>query len=364
MASQTFVGTEQNDRSHLSFAGAIIWAAIALLAGWHRARFGLIELLFLFAPLVVVPLGLQLVQVFAAYPDSRFAKALGIAQLPATLAASLAFWFAPGRNAGAVSSIWLLYCVLLGYERLRQSLKAEHTSFSWLLNIAYLDLIVGAAWLVISRSGLRPFGFQEPIILLTAIHFHYSGFATVLIASATLREFERRRIDLIGLHQLVWLIALLPYALAAGFVFSPWLRMISTIALSTSVTALAIISWWLAGDMRSQPARIYLRSAGITAAIAFSLAGLYAFSEFFGKDWITIPAMANSHGVLNALGFVQMSMLGWLIEYHHTDAVGTTKPKEFLARNRRRPEGFAVLPNIPAGGHSVPEFVARDFYDR
>jgi len=53
--------------------------------------------------------------------------------------------------------------------------------------MARIDLAVGGAWLVASRLGMRPMGIQEPIVLLTAVHFHYAGFATATIAAATLR---------------------------------------------------------------------------------------------------------------------------------------------------------------------------------
>src|SRR5262249_46384444 len=46
----------------------------------------------------------------------------------------------------------------------------------------------------------------------------------------------------------------------------------------------------------------------------FPLAGLYAFSEYRHRDWITLPAMANSHGLLNGMGFVLLGLLGWVLE--------------------------------------------------
>jgi len=42
--------------------GSLLWASLAAAAGCGRGPLGIIELLFLFAPLVVVPLGLALAQ--------------------------------------------------------------------------------------------------------------------------------------------------------------------------------------------------------------------------------------------------------------------------------------------------------------
>ncbi len=240
-----------------------------------------------------------------------------------------------------------------------------------ILNIAYADLVLGAAWLVLSRAGFRPMGFQEPIILLTAVHFHYSGFATALIASATLREFEIRQLRMPGLPTLIWLIALLPFVLAAGFVFSPALRFVAAISLSACVTALALISGWMTGDWKSTPATVYLRVGTCAAMGAFSLAGLYAVSEYFKRDWITIPGMANSHGLLNGLGFVLLSLLAWLMELNQRAAVenvrGTqsefnrspsTQPSIVFARSAANTNRRDVR-RVPR-----PDFIARDFYDR
>jgi len=175
-----------------------------------------------------------------------------------------------------------------------------------------------------------------------------------------------------GLYRLVWLVALLPFALAAGYVFSPGLRFLAAISLSVSVTALALILWWLAGDW-SSPAKIYLRLATLAAVGAFSLAGLYAINEYFHQDWITIPGMANSHGLLNGLGFVLLGTLGWLLELAGriaSESVGVDKLK---AKPVHRPGPSAVFARAGSNlagaqrdrrGASAPEFLARDFYDR
>ena len=221
MSSRVFVTTQKQTawNSILSLCGAAMWATFATLAGLGRARFGIIELLFLLAPLVIVPLGMELTGRLTGTFDPF--DAVRIFQVPATLAVAVAFWLPPGRTAAILSAPWLLQCVLMAGRRLLEWWRQERTAESMILNIAYVDLVLGSAWLVLSRAGFRPMGFQEPIILLTAVHFHYSGFATALIATATLREFESRGLRMPGLPALIWLVALLPFVLAAGFVFSP-----------------------------------------------------------------------------------------------------------------------------------------------
>jgi hypothetical protein len=47
------------------------------------------------------------------------------------------------------------------------------------------------------------------------------------------------------------------------------------------------------------------------------LAAMYAVADFAGSDVLTIPQMARTHGVLNAVGFCMAGLLGWLVEYSH-----------------------------------------------
>jgi hypothetical protein len=346
-----------------------VWAALATLAGVGRARFGIIELLFLFAALVIVPLGLALIA--RRTGASEHVDAACILQIPATLGVALAFWLPPGRTAAILSTLWLLQSVLLAGRRFLEWRHEEHTAVSPILNLAHFDLVLGAAWLVLSRAGLRPMGFQEPIILLTAVHFHYSGFATALIASTTLREFDARNLRMPGLASLIWLIVLLPLVLAAGFVFSPALRFVAAITLSACVTALALASWWMAGNWQSKPARIHLRIGACAALGAFSFAGIYAVSEYFHTDWITIPAMANSHGLLNGLGFVLLTLLAWLMELDQRAVVEKVSVWQSQPNRTRSPQPSIVFARSAANANTrdlrqapAPDFIARDFYDR
>ena len=373
MSSQVFVSSQKPSpwNSILSLSGAALWTVFATLAGFGRARFGLIELLFLFAPLVIVPLAMELTSRLTG-ASKRF-DAVRILQLPAGLAVAVAFWFPPGRTAATLSVLWLLQCSLMAGGRFVEWWRAERTAESLILNIAHADLVLGAAWLVLSRAGFRPMGFQEPIVLLTAVHFHYSGFATALIAAATLREFESRELHMPGLPALIWLIALLPFVLAVGFVFSPVLRFVTAISLSACVTALALISWWRAGDWKSTPATVYMRIGTCAAMGAFSLAGLYAVSEYFKRDWITVLGMANSHGILNGLGFVLLSILAWLMELDQRgagDEMGASGRK--VNRVPRSRPSIVLTPSAANAAHARgsdlrathPDFVAREFYDR
>ena len=305
--------------------GAAGWAAMAVLTRMRIARIGQIELLFLFGLLVIVPLGIELMRDLGETGKTiELTRAL---QPLGALFAVGSMWMAPGRKAGLVASGWLLICILIaidGAEELFSVCRACGSLFRLrhpdcvrvVMSIARIDLAVGGAWLVASRLGMRPLGIQEPIGLLTAVHFHFAGFATATIAAMTLRFRELRfqeRADR-WLRSLAIAIALLPYVIAIGFVTSHSMKMAAAVAFSACVAALAVFLRTCGKRAENTAARLLLQiSAGsIFAGMIFSTA--YAIADFVGSEALTIPEMARTHGLLNAFGFCLAGLLGWLIE--------------------------------------------------
>ena len=298
--------------------GAAAWAGLAVLARAGFARIGGIELMFLFAPLVVVPLGMEL--------GSRLGASGGLAEVarrmqPLGAGLTVASMMLPvGRVAGLVAAGWLAVCVLTAGDGV-----ATLISSSWqdtgrsaratraALAIARVDLAVGGAWLVASRLGMRPMGIQEPIGLLTAVHFHYAGFATATIAAATLSWAEQDAPQR-WLRLVVMAVLGLPFLVAAGFVISPVLKMIAGVLFSASVALLAFALLLGLKRFTHSTARLLLRvaSGAVLAGMVFS--GVYAIADFAGSDALPIPQMARTHGILNGVGFCLPGLLGWLIE--------------------------------------------------
>ena len=183
-----------------------------------------------------------------------------------------------------------------------------------------MDLAVGGAWLVASRLGMRPMGIQEPIGLLTAVHFHFAGFATTMIGAATLR-FAGRRGEHKWLRRLVLMVAVLPVVVAAGFVISPVLKMGAAVLFSMGVAALAIALRAHGRRAENATARTLLQVAAAAIFAGMLLSGAYAVADYMGSDALTIPEMARTHGILNAVGFCLAGLLGWLVENSTCTAV-------------------------------------------
>ena len=309
-----------------TISGAAVWAGLAVLARVGAARIGAIELLFLFAPLVIVPLGLELGRRIGG--SNRLAEIAYRKQPVGAALAVWAMWLPPGRVAGIVAGGWFVVCLLMAGAgvidllllasrleagRTARSTPARSTLSRVALGVARIDLAIGGAWLVASRLGMRPMGIQEPIGLLTAVHFHFAGFATATIAAATLRFAEgqgRWR----ALRWVVPFVIAMPFLVAAGFVFSPALKMGAGIAFSASVMALAIIVRACSLRMQNTVARRMLQFASAAVFAGMVLSTAYAVTDFRGSDLLPIPQMARTHGVLNAVGFCMMGLLGWLVE--------------------------------------------------
>jgi hypothetical protein len=312
---------------------------MAVLARMGIARVGAIELLFLFAPLVIAPLGMELLRAIGGTdPFDQLARRLQ--PLGAALAV-VAIWLPPGRPAGLFALGWVVVCALMagsGLVDLARALWSDagggaRATFV-VMDLGRMDLAVGGAWLVASRLGMRPMGIQEPIGLLTAVHFHFAGFATALIAAATLR-FAERRGEHKWLRRLVLMVAGLPVVVAAGFVISPVLKMSAAVLFSASVAGLAIGLRHYGRRVEDATARVLLQVAAGAIFAGMMLSGAYAVADYLGSDVLTIPEMARTHGILNAIGFCLAGLLGWLVENSTHPTV--TEVRSFQTEVEREP---------------------------
>ncbi len=310
-------------------AGAAVWAGIAVLARVGIARLGAIELLFLFAPLVIVPLGIELGRVLGG--AGRLEELARRLQPVGAALAVVAMWLPVGPRAGIAAMGWMTICVLMagsGFVGLVRALWGDADggprATRFVLAIARIDLVVGGVWLVASRLGMRPMGIQEPIGLLTAVHFHFAGFATAMIAGATLQFAERRgeyRWEYRWVKPVVLMVAGLPIVVAAGFVISPTMKVAAAILFSASVAVLAVAVRACGRKVEDPTARILLQVAAAAVFVGMVLSGVYAVADYLGSDALTIPQMARTHAILNGLGFCLVGLLGWLVDSSAQDTV-------------------------------------------
>ena len=101
---------------------------------------------------------------------------------------------------------------------------------------------VGGVWLFLCRLGARPLGFGVAIVLLTAVHFHYSGFAAPILVGMTGRQIAES--DPSSWHTfraLAIAVILGTPLLAAGITFSRTLETLAAFLLAGGLFALSFV---------------------------------------------------------------------------------------------------------------------------
>jgi hypothetical protein len=302
--------------SRSAIAGGIVWFALVAASQLHWASLDTIELLFLLGPLVVVPLGLELcVRLIPADVSGRLIRISKGVQLPAALCAMASFWFQPGVAAMIFVLPWFGFGCFAGLWGLTKFIRGEFKSLKTVCMIAsFLYLAVGCAWLIASRVGVHPMGFQEPIVLLTAVHFHFAGFAAPLLALAAKSSLEKGSAAVQRVFNVVTAGVLAgPGLLAAGFVIGPHLKLVAALLVACSEIGLSL--FFLAGVRAIRPrlAQALILISAVCVLFAMVLAGVWAIGEFPLQPFVHLDEMAKLHGIANSLGFILCGLAGWTI---------------------------------------------------
>lgn len=278
--------------------GALAWITWALLVRPEWAA-----VLLLLSPLVLLPLGLRLVSDAGTGQTTPALRTLGrLAPLFATAAAA-SFVPEPGHIAALLTIPWLAFtgaAALAGVGRVlsRRTLLDPGVG----TDAGLMFLAVGGAWMTISRGGLNPLGFSDAIVQLTAVHFHYAGFALPIVAGFTACRLERT--------------AIVPFAVivgvpltAAGITVGGPLEWVAATVMALAGVATAILMISL-GARQHASGRWLITVAGAALLAGMSLAMGWAWSIRFGWQFLGLETMAATHGSLNALGFGLLGLVG------------------------------------------------------
>ena len=180
--------------------------------------------------------------------------------------------------------------------------------------VSFMYLPIGCAWLTASRFGLSPMSFQEPIVLLTAVHFHFAGFAAPLLALAAGTAIEKKTFIPRRIFNVVAAGILAgPGLLAAGFVIGPRLKLAMALLVACSEAGLSLFFLALARSMRPRLAQMFVAISALSVLCAMVLAGVWAIGEFPLQPFVHLDEMARFHGTANALGFILCGLVGWTL---------------------------------------------------
>jgi hypothetical protein len=329
-----------------------------------------IDVLLALGILLVVPMGLSMI----TWTDPQAERLRTLAYRAIPFAAVLGALSVVPRNAayqqsagGILSGLWLAVCLLIGISAIAEISKARPGRLEGYLPIsACLFLVVGAVWLVLWRADVRPNDLPIEIVQLTAVHFHFAGFAGPILAAQAarwLRALPGRWDALAAYAGLGVVLAMI--LVAAGIVGSPLLEVEGSILMALSLIAIAagttLIAWRL-----PLGARVLLITSSAAVWIAMVLAVQYAVGQYLVVGGLSVRDMARTHGVLNVV-FTVFGLAGWKLAGKKVvlgrRSAPAPAPDEAPADEAPAPEApadEAPAPEAPADEAPAPETPAPD----
>ena len=282
-----------------TFTGLAAWlVGLILLPAPLAAR------ILLVAPLVVVP---RLLDTIAGHGLAFGLSIDRLSRWPALLAALPllpAFALPHGAVAGVLTLPWLavtwlamMAALVHALRQLPSLLRPTHAA-DLAFDVALGYLAVGALFLSADRLGLRPLDFPAPIILLTAVHFHFAGFGVVVIAASVAASGG-------AAARVAALAVVLGMPLtAAGFTFdAPAVNVVGSLVVGVGAVLVAVSLLLRVAEGRAVH-RATEGLAGIALLAGVPLGIAWAFADAAGSRFTDIDWMVRVHGSLNAGGVV------------------------------------------------------------
>jgi hypothetical protein len=270
--------------------------------------------LLLLAPVVIVPLGFRLapltgLRAIAVLRVARYAQPVG------ALGAVIAFLLPRGVLAATLAGLWLVVCGIAGVAGVVELIEVGSLRPAHLLPATSLALLaIGGAWLVATRAGIGV-GFDEPIPELTAVHFHYAGFAATMMSALTVKALVSapKRTQWIGGAAGLLIVLGTPLTAAGIATGMGALTVIGPVMLAFGVlTTSALTAFVVAPALRGR-ARWLLTISAAGVVIPMLLGVDYAASRVIPIPALDLRTMALVHGDLNALVFALLGFVGWML---------------------------------------------------
>jgi len=261
-----------------------------------------------FAILICVPLALR-----AVGPGDSTGRLLIAAYPIAAAAAILAIVLPSGIFSAALALVWLAFTLLAALHGLTRVFGARGRIEELCIAVGFMYLAVGGGWFLLWRSGVAVMDFGEHVPLLTAIHFHYAGFASPILVGFVGRELRAAGTRLWPLYAgAAWLVMAGPALVALGIagVRTVEAPAAAILAAGTAIVALIALAAVLR-RVRGPLARSLLAVSSAAVIVAMTLAALYAVGNPLGISALGLEDMVRWHGSFNGLGYVFCGLLGW-----------------------------------------------------
>jgi hypothetical protein len=294
--------------------GIAVWVVVfALSTGPLADRVGVLEGLWLLAPLVVVPMGLALLR-----PPRELVREFTIARrlaLPTALLVVGGILAEPGAVAAWLTAPWVSVTVLALWVGLRWFAIAPSMRAKIVVPVAGLVFLAASAAALVAWQGqLRPAGSSDVTMALVAVHAAFAGFGVAVAADRTRAAATRRRArSTAGAAGLASVAA--AAVLLAGFLSDDrTIGLLGSVLLAASLLLLALVTlvYALRRERAAGASALLVVSSG-SLLFALALAVQYAFARWNDSYTLSISRMLELHGTVSGLGFVVGALLGWTL---------------------------------------------------
>jgi hypothetical protein len=301
----------QGREPSVALYGAALWTALWLMTiAVDDLAVSSVDLLLVFAALVVVPLGFSLPLRDGGTPP----RTLLAAQPAAALALSASIFLPAGPVATLLALPWAVVGGIaalgaLGHIRTRRGLHAA--AYVHAASLVYLFL--GSATLLAARAGLRPFGLPEATVGVAAVHYHFVGFGAGLVSACILTTVGStgpawiRSVSRGAATCLVLAVALV----AIGIATASDLELAGNALIAVSLAALGTLGLVLVVPTVPEPGtRSLVIISGVSALIATAALLDHAFGPGSPPS-DGLGAAAGIYGLATAFGFVFCGLWVW-----------------------------------------------------
>lgn len=329
----------------------------------------MLEMLILLHALVLTPASLLLLSEprrDGSFPT--FARFATVLQPGAAVALTVSFFLPAGVGAGTLTLPYLLLGLMVALHGLwryfgrSRGLSGYFRPTELALDTGCLFFLVATVWLSASRFGLGLLGFSEPLVLLTAAHFHYAGWSASLITGLLGRILAAQKLGgpVYGVAAVGVIAA--PILTALGITYSPLVEVVGAWLLAASLSLVAMLLVVSAAFVAVRRlARIFLLMAAAGVLMGMALAVLFSYGEYTGQELISIPDMVRTHGLINALLFCGMGTLAMLLLRPASLLPAAGAPFSRISAGYRRIDAdFFDATGLTAASGSVPTGLCDD----
>ncbi|WP_438422056.1 YndJ family transporter [Bacillus siamensis] len=206
--------------------------------------------------------------------------------------------------------VWLIYTLGLALYAVWRLMKTNiHRTEEMSVMMGFIYLAGGGFWFFAYILKIPIMDFGPLIVLLTAVHFHYSAFLIPIFNGLLGRILRENRV-LYMLSTVILLIS--PILIALGITFS---KTLDVIAVALYLTGLYVNAYLVfKAPFAVKTARFLIRSSSAVLMITIAFSLIYSFGVYREAATLTISQMIWIHGAVNAFGVILPALAGWRLE--------------------------------------------------